>query len=940
MSLSTRVRVLKGKFGRSESEKSGRWCSGLLVLGRNTLKRDNEILEGSLLLVLLGRLAVHEVIEAGAALHEVVETTHDTEDTERENPDTDNSDNASLATNEPTEDTEEGGKDIDDQDSARQLPRGDGRPEGTVGTGDEDQPVLSKRDLEEENLIDLTEVLNDSAVLTVRQHGRKSDPGTDSQDNTEKNGHTPELGKIPLDRSLGEGSVVVGDSKGGNIGENGDKDDKLNVERSVEDGDPETKEDLHVQGKSDTVDNVGIHSVEDLTGRFQGVDDGSETGGKENDIRGGSGGIGGTLDSNTSIGLLQRGSIVDTITSHGNKVTTLLENLNDVVLVLGENLSETIGSLNEIVNLRTGHVTTTTKTKALSVVNVGTEAELTRSLTGNTDSVTSKHLDGETKALGFVDSSGSVVTRGVRAGHDSENLPSTLTSLASNTKRSEATGSKLSHTVFVRRIDFLRDGVVLLDGLENKKWGTLDTDDTLALRGLDNSLDLLGDGVKGVEVENLVLGQNTLGAGVELESLEESLVDGINTLLLAGSSQTSSEHQVIGLNASNTERLSERELVLGQSTSLVRAENLDTSKGLNGGKLLDDGLLLGKVGGTDGHGGSDDGGKTDRDTDDSNSKGETEDVNNAIGSHELIRIKKKRGLTNSVQNLSEVTSATSRLRDESSGTTNEGVVTSGSNDNEGLTTLDSGRSVTVVTMVLVDSERLSSDGGLINLAEAALGNETTISRNDRSLFDLEDVTGNDFRGLDLLESAITENNSLESKSFLELLDDGTSLVLLNETNTCVEKEKSANDTEINPVFKTSSKNSGSFLYEMANEEHEELENHVLLLFFHGVETPFLATCDNLSLSQTNTRVSLELVLGDDTSTAGGGLLVVVDLVAVLGLEVLDQGIHVLIGLLILGDGSLGVVGSGSLSSLLIEAASLDVGVERGCADRLLFGHGR
>ncbi|PTD13270.1 hypothetical protein FCULG_00004147 [Fusarium culmorum] len=922
MSLSTRVRVLKGKFGRSESEKSGRWCSGLLVLGRNTLKRDNEILKGSLLLVLLGRLSVHEVVKASAALHEVVETTHDTEDTERENPDTDNSDNAGLATNEPTEDTEKGGKDIDDQDSARQLPRGDGRPEGAVGTGDEDQPVLSKRDLEEENLVDLTEVLNYTAVLTVCQHGRKSDPGTDSQDNTEKNGHTPELGEVPLDRSLGEGSVVVGDSKGGNIGENGDKDDKLNVERSVEDGDPETKEDLHVQGKSDTVDN--------------GVDYRPETGSKEDDIGGGSSGIGGTLDGNTSIGLLQRGSIVDTITSHGNKVTTLLENLNDVVLVLGENLSKTIGSLNEIVNLRTGHVTTTTKTKALSVVNVGTETELTRSLTGNTDSVTSKHLDGETKALGFIDSSGSVVSRGVRAGHDSENLPSTLTSLTSNTKRSEATGSKLSHTIFLREdtyINFLRDGVILLDGLENKKWGTLDTDDTLALRGLDNSLNLLGDGVKGVEIENLVLGQNALGAGVELESLEESLVDGINTLLLAGSSQTSSKHQVIGLNASNTERLSERELVLGQGTGLVRAENLDTSKGLNGGKLLDDGLLLGEVGGTDGHGGSDDSRKTDRDTDDSNSKGETEDINNAIGS-------KKVGLTNSVQNLSEVTSATSRLRDESSGTTNEGVVTSGSNDNEGLTTLDSGRSVTVVTMVLVDSERLSSDGGLINLAEAALGNETTISRNNGSLFDLEDVTGNDFRGLDLLESAITEDNSLESKSFLELLDNGTSLVLLNEANTCVKKEKSANDTEINPVFKTSSKNGGSFLYEVANEEHEELENHVLLLFFHGVETPFLATCDNLSLSQTNTRVSLELVLRDDTSTAGGGLLVVVDLVAVLGLEVLDQGIHVLIGLLILGDGSLGVVGSGSLSSLLIEAASLDVGVERGRADRLLFGHGR
>jgi hypothetical protein len=226
----------------------------LLVLGRNTLKRDNEVLKGSLLLVLLGRLAVHKVVKASAALHEVVETTHDTEDTEGENPDTDDSDNAGLATNEPTKDTEEGGKDIDDKDGAGKLPRGDRRPEGTVGTGDEDQPVLSKRDLEEENLVDLTEVLDNTTVLRVGVHGSKGDPGTNSQDNTEKNGHTPELGKVPLDGCLGEGSVVVGNGKGGDIGEDSNEDNKLNVERSVKDSDPKTKEDLH------TVDNVGVHT--------------------------------------------------------------------------------------------------------------------------------------------------------------------------------------------------------------------------------------------------------------------------------------------------------------------------------------------------------------------------------------------------------------------------------------------------------------------------------------------------------------------------------------------------------------------------------------------------------------------------------------------------------------------------------------------------------
>jgi hypothetical protein len=176
--------------------------------------------------------------------------------------------------------------------------------------------------------------------------------------------------------------------------------------------------------------------------------------------------------------------------------------------------------------------------------------------------------------------------------------------------------------------------VVFLDSLEDEKWGTLDTDDTLALGGLNNSLNLLGDGIERVEIKDLVLGQNTLGAGIELEGLEESLVDSIDTLLLAGSGQAGSKHKIIRLNSGNTERLSKRELVLGQSTGLVRAKDLDTGKGLNGGELLDDSLLLGEVGGTDSHGGGDDSGKTDGNTNDGDGKSEAEDINNSVGTVE------------------------------------------------------------------------------------------------------------------------------------------------------------------------------------------------------------------------------------------------------------------------------------------------------------------
>lgn len=54
-------------------------------------------------------------------------------------------------------------------------------------------------------------------------------------------------------------------------------------------------------------------------------------------------------------------------------------------------------------------------------------------------------------------------------------------------------------------------------------------------------------------------------------------------------------------------------------------------------------------------------------------------------------------------------------------------------------------------------------------------------------FDLEDITGNDFRSIDFSELAITENNCLERESLLQLVDNGTGLELLNETDGSVEK---------------------------------------------------------------------------------------------------------------------------------------------------------
>lgn len=166
-----------------------------------------------------------------------------------------------------------------------------------------------------------------------------------------------------------------------------------------------------------------------------------------------------------------------------------------------------------------------------------------------------------------------------------------------------------------------------------------------------------------------------------------------------------------------------------------------------------------------------------------------------------------------MENLSEVTGATSGLGDEGSSATDEGVVTSGGNDDEGLTTLDSGRLEAVVAIVLVDSEGLASNGRLIDLEESVFGNNATIGGDDGTLLNLEDITGNDEGSLNLLEGTVTEDDSLESESLLQLVDNGTSLELLDETDSGVKQKQTADDTEIDPILKTGSKDGGSLIGE-------------------------------------------------------------------------------------------------------------------------------
>jgi hypothetical protein len=283
------------------------------------------------------------------------------------------------------------------------------------------------------------------------------------------------------------------------------------------------------------------------------------------------GGFSGTLDSDTTVRLLERGSVVDTVTSHGSQVTTLLQHLDDLVLVLGENFSETIGRLGKIVLSSTRE---TTVDETIRVVDLGTKSKHLASFLSNSDGVTSKHLDLKTKNLSLSNGLSGILTRRVEHGQHAEELPFVVTFLDSNTESTETTTSELGSFVTVEVGGFL--GAV--GQSENGLGGTLGSNVANTVL-LELGGDTLGDGVEGSVLDSLpAFLENVAGFGVTLEGENGDFVNGIERLDIVGRSESGNGHHPVDIDAFSGVWLTDGKLVGSQSTGLVRAENVDTSK--------------------------------------------------------------------------------------------------------------------------------------------------------------------------------------------------------------------------------------------------------------------------------------------------------------------------------------------------------------------------
>jgi hypothetical protein len=109
-------------------------------------------------------------------------------------------------------------------------------------------------------------------------------------------------------------AYIVGNGDGSQISKKRDEDNKFYAEGLVQDDHGCYKVDFEMETQGDTVLDICLHALKDLSCCLNGEDDGTKTGCKENDISGGLGGFRGAFDGNTAIGFLKRWSIVDTYT--------------------------------------------------------------------------------------------------------------------------------------------------------------------------------------------------------------------------------------------------------------------------------------------------------------------------------------------------------------------------------------------------------------------------------------------------------------------------------------------------------------------------------------------------------------------------------------------------------------------------------------------------
>lgn len=639
-----------------------------------------------------------------------------------------------------------------------------------------------------------------------------------------------DLRKIPAVRSHRGQDTIDGEGHDSTIVEqrNDQHHERREIELVGEREDGEADDDT--DGDSTGVDGVIPHALEDDTGSADGVDDGGQTGLSEDDVSGTAGGVGGTLNGNTDVGTGESGSVVGTITSHGDEMAECLETLDNLVLVLGEDTSETVGVEDHVIE---GSVLSTgggAVLENLGGVHVVTKSKTTSSLLCDSELITGNHLNLDTEGHGVVDSLLGILTGRVEDGEETDELEAvalllvivSLKLLVCNSERTETTGCVFLNVSLEPVLEVL--GLVAGAEFDDDTGHALG--DTLELAGgllAVGDLGTLVGRVERLEVEQLNAGTC---AGNVTNGLDNGQIDSV--LVLGTGSVCSEEDDIVGgEGAVGLDSVTiDGELVGGKGTGLVRAQDGDTGQLLNGSDTGDNSLVLGELLGTDGEGDGQDGGHGNGDTTNQEDQDVVETatvivteagVEDEDFSNDEDTDGDEAERPNLGKNLLQMTGGVIVLADEGRGTTEESVGTGG-DDNTLSFTLFASRATdndvrassntlqrdnsreALVTELLALGQGLAGKSSLIDRDVDSLG-QTAVGGDDVSNLEGDHVTGNESGRLDLGPGTVTLALGLGGKGVHESLDGISGVALLVETDTGVDEQQEDDTDEILPVWR-------------------------------------------------------------------------------------------------------------------------------------------
>ena len=560
------------------------------------------------------------------------------------------------------------------------------------------------------------------------------------------------------------------------------------------------------------------------------MDDGRKPRFSQDNVGGTSGSISSTFDGDTDVGSRKGRSVVCTVTSHSTKVTKTLDTLDNFELVLWEHPGETVGVHDHFVQVLEFRVWSGAVLEHLGSVHVVTQTETSTGFLCDSELVTSNHLNLDTEANGVINGLLGVGTRGVKDGEQTDELETgslhvflelgTRDILVGDSKSTETTSSVFFNIGF----QLVLETVGLVSGAEFDNDTSHTLGGTLELASIHvvsvGDLGSFVDGVERFEVEELDTCSSRFGVW---EGTDDTTV---NSILVLGSGcvggkETDTLDVPVGV--ALYVLLVDGELVGGKSTGLVRAENGDTSKFLNGGDTGDDGLVLSELLSSDGEGDGQDGRHGDGNTTDQKHKDVVETTSVSLSevgveNEDLEQDEDTDGNqtegTDTSENHLQVTSLVVVLTDEGGSTTEEGVGTGGDDDTFGFTLFTSGTRETLVSELLALRKGFTGKSGLVHSKVVRLGlkderesdlrdinsfDETTVGRADVTVFESDQVTGDELGRLDFFPGTVTLDLCLRSERVHECLDGVSGVSLLDETDGGVDQEQENDTDEILPI---------------------------------------------------------------------------------------------------------------------------------------------